>query len=100
LLKGILCEQITLEVKMLAGDGDRNMILGRRFFVTPSDSVAIIAANAQAAIPYFQSGPKGLARSMPTSGALDRVADKLNVPFFEVLLSVNCMCMICLQNSQ
>jgi phosphoglucomutase len=58
LLKGILCEQITLEVKMLAGDGDRNMILGRRFFVTPSDSVAIIAANAQAAIPYFQSGPK------------------------------------------
>uniref|UniRef100_A0A0E0EWF3 phosphoglucomutase (alpha-D-glucose-1,6-bisphosphate-dependent) n=1 Tax=Oryza meridionalis TaxID=40149 RepID=A0A0E0EWF3_9ORYZ len=54
------------------GDGDRNMILGRRFFVTPSDSVAIIAANAQAAIPYFQSGPKGLARSMPTSGALDR----------------------------
>uniref|UniRef100_A0A0E0QX42 phosphoglucomutase (alpha-D-glucose-1,6-bisphosphate-dependent) n=1 Tax=Oryza rufipogon TaxID=4529 RepID=A0A0E0QX42_ORYRU len=66
------------------GDGDRNMILGRRFFVTPSDSVAIIAANAQAAIPYFQSGPKGLARSMPTSGALDRVAEKLNVPFFEV----------------
>ncbi|RWR95874.1 phosphoglucomutase, chloroplastic [Cinnamomum micranthum f. kanehirae] len=66
------------------GDGDRNMILGRRFFITPSDSVAIIAANAQAAIPYFQSGPKGLARSMPTSGALDRVADKLNLPFFEV----------------
>ncbi|KAF0915598.1 hypothetical protein E2562_037243 [Oryza meyeriana var. granulata] len=65
------------------GDGDRNMILGRRFFVTPSDSVAIIAANAQAAIPYFQSGPKGLARSMPTSGSLDRVANKLNVPFFE-----------------
>ncbi|KAF8380370.1 hypothetical protein HHK36_027855 [Tetracentron sinense] len=66
------------------GDGDRNMILGRDFFVTPSDSVAIIAANAQAAIPYFQSGPKGLARSMPTSGALDRVAKKLNLPFFEV----------------
>ncbi|XP_062200341.1 phosphoglucomutase, chloroplastic [Phragmites australis] len=66
------------------GDGDRNMILGERFFVTPSDSVAIIAANAQAAIPYFQSGTKGLARSMPTSGALDRVAEKLNVPFFEV----------------
>lgn len=41
-----------------AGDGDRNMILGRSFFVTPSDSVAIIAANAQDAIPYFQSGPK------------------------------------------
>ncbi|KAG6746416.1 hypothetical protein POTOM_050956 [Populus tomentosa] len=66
------------------GDGDRNMILGRGFFVTPSDSVAIIAANAQEAIPYFMSGPKGLARSMPTSGALDRVAEKLNLPFFEV----------------
>ncbi|KAM2384423.1 hypothetical protein ACFXTH_041862 [Malus domestica] len=66
------------------GDGDRNMILGRGFFVTPSDSVAIIAANAQEAIPYFRSGPKGLARSMPTSGALDRVAEKLKLPFFEV----------------
>ncbi|KAL6131954.1 hypothetical protein ACLB2K_070326 [Fragaria x ananassa] len=66
------------------GDGDRNMILGKGFFVTPSDSVAIIAANAQEAIPYFKSGPKGLARSMPTSGALDRVAEKLNLPFFEV----------------
>ncbi|XP_050223124.1 phosphoglucomutase, chloroplastic [Mercurialis annua] len=66
------------------GDGDRNMILGREFFVTPSDSVAIIAANAQGAIPYFKNGPKGLARSMPTSGALDRVAEKLNLPFFEV----------------
>ncbi|CAN1265076.1 Phosphoglucomutase, chloroplastic [Linum perenne] len=66
------------------GDGDRNMILGKGFFVTPSDSVAIIAANAQEAIPYFKSGPKGLARSMPTSGALDRVAEKLNLQFFEV----------------
>ncbi|KAL5976554.1 hypothetical protein ACLOJK_020887 [Asimina triloba] len=66
------------------GDGDRNMILGRGFFITPSDSVAMIAANAQAAIPYFKDGPKGLARSMPTSGALDRVAEKLNLPFFEV----------------
>ncbi|KAG7035592.1 Phosphoglucomutase, chloroplastic [Cucurbita argyrosperma subsp. argyrosperma] len=66
------------------GDGDRNMILGKGFFVTPSDSVAIIAANAQEAIPYFKNGPKGLARSMPTSGALDRVAEKLNLPFFEV----------------
>ncbi|KAI3944360.1 hypothetical protein MKW98_006521 [Papaver atlanticum] len=66
------------------GDGDRNMVLGSGFFVTPSDSVAIIAANAQAAIPYFKSGPKGLARSMPTSGALDRVAEKLKLPFFEV----------------
>lgn len=42
----------------LIGDGDRNMILGQGFFVTPSDSVAIIAANAQEAIPYFRSGPK------------------------------------------
>lgn len=66
------------------GDGDRNMILGSRFFITPSDSVAIIAANAQAAIPYFKNGPKGLARSMPTSRALDLVAAKLNLPFFEV----------------
>ncbi|CAI0404073.1 unnamed protein product [Linum tenue] len=66
------------------GDGDRNMVLGKGFFVTPSDSVAIIAANAQETIPYFKSGPKGLARSMPTSGALDRVAEKLNLPFFEV----------------
>lgn len=54
------------------GDADRNMILGARFFVTPSDSVAIIAANAKEAIPYFHSGLKGVARSMPTSAALDR----------------------------
>ncbi|KAF1879307.1 hypothetical protein Lal_00047981 [Lupinus albus] len=65
------------------GDGDRNMILGRSFFVTPSDSVALIAANASETIPYFKTGVKGLARSMPTSGALDRVAQKLNLPFFE-----------------
>ncbi|KAB2596603.1 phosphoglucomutase [Pyrus ussuriensis x Pyrus communis] len=71
------------------GDGDRNMILGRGFFVTPSDSVAIVAANAQEAIPYFRRGPKVVhlyfhSRSMPTSGALDRVAEKLKLPFFEV----------------
>jgi len=65
------------------GDGDRNMILGKDFFITPSDSVAMIAANAQECIPYFKGGLKGLARSMPTSGALDRVAEKLDVPFFE-----------------
>jgi phosphoglucomutase len=65
------------------GDGDRNMILGRAFFVNPSDSVAVIAANASA-IPYFRSGLKGLARSMPTSAALDRVAKDLGVEFFEV----------------
>lgn len=65
------------------GDGDRNMILGNNFFVTPSDSVAIIAANAAESIPYFKNGLKGVARSMPTSGALDRVAKNLDVPFFE-----------------
>ncbi|XP_074342218.1 phosphoglucomutase, chloroplastic-like [Apium graveolens] len=69
------------------GDGDRNKILGREFFGTHSDSVAIIPANAQNAIPFFQSGPKGLAKFMPTSGALDRVAEKLNLPFFEVWCS-------------
>lgn len=46
------------ELFTLTGDGDRNMILGRGFFVTPSDSVAVIAANAQEAIPYFRNGPK------------------------------------------
>ncbi|KAG2502213.1 hypothetical protein HYH03_000699 [Edaphochlamys debaryana] len=65
------------------GDGDRNMVLGDKFFVNPSDSVAIIAANAQACIPYFKQGLKGVARSMPTSGALDRVAADLKLPFFE-----------------
>ena len=48
------------------GDGDRNMIIGKGFFVSPSDSVAVIAANATACIPYFSDGLKGLARSMPT----------------------------------
>ncbi|XP_068662283.1 phosphoglucomutase, cytoplasmic 2 isoform X2 [Aristolochia californica] len=66
------------------GDADRNMVLGKRFFVTPSDSVAIIAANAVQAIPYFASGLKGVARSMPTSAALDVVAKALNLKFFEV----------------
>jgi phosphoglucomutase len=67
------------------GDADRNMVLGSRFFVTPSDSVAIIAAN-QAAIPAFAraGGLKGVARSMPTSCALDRVAAKLGLRLFEV----------------
>ena len=64
------------------GDGDRNMILGRHFFVTPSDSLAIIAANAQL-IPAYQQGLAGVARSMPTSGAVDRVAHKLNIPCYE-----------------
>lgn len=66
------------------GDGDRNMILGKGFFVTPSDSVALIAAKAVAAIPYFSKGLKGVARSMPTGGALDRVAKDLGIELHEV----------------
>eukprot|EP00208_Stichococcus_sp_RCC1054_P002668 CAMPEP_0206134820 /NCGR_PEP_ID=MMETSP1473-20131121/224_1 /ASSEMBLY_ACC=CAM_ASM_001109 /TAXON_ID=1461547 /ORGANISM="Stichococcus sp, Strain RCC1054" /LENGTH=557 /DNA_ID=CAMNT_0053526443 /DNA_START=244 /DNA_END=1917 /DNA_ORIENTATION=- len=65
------------------GDGDRNMILGKQFFVNPSDSLAIIAANAQATIPYFKGGLKGVARSMPTGAAIDRVAKDLGVECFE-----------------
>lgn len=65
------------------GDGDRNMVLGARHFVSPSDSVAMIAANAKECIPYFKGGLKGVARSMPTGAALDRVAAKLGLPFFE-----------------
>ena len=64
------------------GDGDRNMILGKHFFVTPSDSLAIIAANAEL-IPAYKQGLAGVARSMPTSGAVDRVAKKLNIPCYE-----------------
>jgi phosphoglucomutase len=64
------------------GDGDRNMILGNNFFVTPSDSLAIIAANAKL-IPAYAQGLAGVARSMPTSGAVDRVAKKLNIACFE-----------------
>jgi phosphoglucomutase len=66
------------------GDADRNMILGRNFFVTPSDSLAIIAAHADL-IPFFaqQGGLKSVARSMPTSGAVDLVATRLNLNLFE-----------------
>ncbi|MPC62616.1 Phosphoglucomutase [Portunus trituberculatus] len=67
------------------GDGDRNMVLGHKaFFVTPSDSVAVIADNTDY-IPYFKKhGVKGLARSMPTGCAIDRVAQKKGVEVFEV----------------
>jgi phosphoglucomutase len=67
------------------GDADRNMILGKRFFVTPSDSVAVIAAHASAVIPAIkrQGGLKSVARSMPTSQALDLVAKDLSIPVFE-----------------
>lgn len=65
------------------GDGDRNMIYGKGAFVTPSDSVAIIADWAEV-IPYFKKGIKGLARSMPTSKAIDLVAQKKGLEYFEV----------------
>jgi phosphoglucomutase len=64
------------------GDGDRNMILGRRFIVTPSDSLAVLAANATL-VPGYAGGLKGVARSMPTSAAVDRVAEALNIPCYE-----------------
>jgi phosphoglucomutase len=64
------------------GDGDRNMILGKHFFVTPSDSLAILAANAHL-VPGYQQGLAGIARSMPTSAAVDRVAAALGIPCYE-----------------
>jgi phosphoglucomutase len=64
------------------GDGDRNMILGRNFFVTPSDSLAVMAANAHL-IPGYSSGISGVARSMPTSQAADRVAERLGIECYE-----------------
>ena len=64
------------------GDGDRNMILGRKFFVTPSDSLAVLAANAHLT-PGYRLGLAGIARSMPTSQAADRVAERLGIELFE-----------------
>lgn len=64
------------------GDGDRNMILGRHFFVTPSDSLALLAANAEL-VPGYQGRLCGVARSMPTSGAADKVAERLGIECFE-----------------
>ncbi len=64
------------------GDGDRNMILGYDFYVSPSDSLAIIAANATL-VPGYAQGLAGIARSMPTSQAVDRVADKLGIDCYE-----------------
>ncbi|MDD4964620.1 MAG: alpha-D-glucose phosphate-specific phosphoglucomutase [Gallionella sp.] len=64
------------------GDGDRNMILGKGFFVTPSDSLAVLAANATL-VPGYKNGLAGIARSMPTSAAADRVAADLGIPCFE-----------------
>ena len=64
------------------GDGDRNMIVGKDAYVTPSDSLAILAANAHLA-PAYAKGLAGIARSMPTSGASDRVAEKLGIGSYE-----------------
>ena len=64
------------------GDGDRNMIMGARFFVTPSDSVAVLAANAHL-VPGYKDGLRGVARSMPTSQALDRVARAMGIDCYE-----------------
>ena len=64
------------------GDGDRNMILGRGVYVTPSDSLALLAAHAHRA-PGYKAGLKGVARSMPTSGAVDRVAAAMGMPCYE-----------------
>jgi phosphoglucomutase len=64
------------------GDGDRNLIIGKDCFIAPSDSLAMLAANAHLA-PGYRSGLKGVARSMPTSAAVDRVAATLDIPCFE-----------------
>jgi phosphoglucomutase len=64
------------------GDGDRNMIVGRNFVVTPSDSLAVLTANAHL-VPGYAGGLKGVARSMPTSAAVDRVAERLGIACFE-----------------
>ena len=64
------------------GDGDRNLIIGKDRFVTPSDSLALLAANAHH-VPGYKAGLAGIARSMPTSAAADRVAEKLGVGSYE-----------------
>lgn len=64
------------------GDGDRNMIIGQNFFVNPSDSLAIMTANAQY-IPGYSTGISGVARSLPTSRAVDKVAEKLGIDCYE-----------------
>jgi phosphoglucomutase len=88
------------------GDGDRNMIVGRGFIVTPSDSLAVLAANA-ALVPGYAGGLAGVARSMPTSGAVDRVAQHLGIAchetptgwkFFGNLLDAG-MCTLCGEES-
>jgi len=64
------------------GDGDRNMILGRSCFVNPSDSLAVLTANSKC-VPAYSKGIVGVARSMPTSAAVDVVAKDINIPCYE-----------------
>ena len=64
------------------GDADRNMIVGRRFVVSPSDSLAVLAAYARL-VPAYQAGLRGVARSMPSSTAVDRVAQDLGIACYE-----------------
>lgn len=64
------------------GDGDRNMVLGKAFYINPCDSLAILTANAQC-VPAYAKGISGVARSMPTSRAVDRVAQAMDIPCFE-----------------
>jgi phosphoglucomutase len=65
------------------GDGDRNLILGRNFFVTPGDSLAVITEHAREHIPGYRRGLAGVARSMPTSTAVDRVAAAFGINCYE-----------------
>lgn len=65
------------------GDADRAMICGKCFFVSPSDSVSIVSDIAPKCVPYFKGGLKAIARSMPTSSALDKVAEKYKIKLFE-----------------
>ncbi|MBP1597432.1 MAG: phosphoglucomutase/phosphomannomutase family protein, partial [Acidobacteria bacterium] len=89
------------------GDGDRNMILGRSFFVSPGDSLAMIAEHARDCIPGYRAGLSGIARSMPTSTSADRVAQSLGIPchetptgwkFFGNLMDAG-MCTLCGEES-
>ena len=89
------------------GDGDRNLILGKEDFVSPGDSLAIITEHAQKMIPAYQQGLAGVARSMPTSMAIDRVAESFQIPHFETptgwkffgnLMDAN-MCTLCGEES-
>jgi phosphoglucomutase len=64
------------------GDGDRNMVLGKAFYINPCDSLAILTANA-GCVPAYSKGISGVARSMPTSRAVDRVAKAMNIPCYE-----------------